>query len=46
MVLEDVEFVGDDIRGDLRHVSIGPSEDCLFFLEEGNELVAKFWAEA
>ena len=42
VVLEDVEFVGDDIRGDSWHVGVGPSEDCFFFLEEGNELVAEF----
>ena len=45
VVLEDVEFVGDDVRGDPRHVGVGPSEDCLFFLEESNELVAEFRAE-
>ena len=43
--MEDVEFVGDDVRGDPRHVGVGPSEDCLFFLEESNELVAEFRAE-
>ena len=45
VVLEDVEFVGDDVRGDPPHVGVGPSEDCLVFLEESNELVAEFRAE-
>ena len=45
VVFDDVEFVGDDVRGDPRHVGVGPSEDCLFFLEESNELVAEFRAE-